>query len=212
MLVNESDKEVCLFCYRFFYSQYLFLTKTSESFVQSRIRTKQARINRMSNLLFSTNAIFINLTRSWSGWSVITFIYLSIHLGTTAVIPENLVPAACHVLRERVLDSLDHPRLVQLKHRRVLLVISILLRDRLMPLGEPVARSHERANGALAAVSWRLVLGAVQDGDVEAVGSRALESTAPLLRRFAGPSRFLLVLRARRVRRATRVYLRRGRC
>lgn len=116
------------------------------------------------------------------------------------------------VLRERVLDSLDHSRLVQLERRRALLVTSVLLRDGLMPLGEPGARRHERADVALAAAGWRLALGAVQDGDVEAVGSRALESTAPLLRRFGGPARFLLVLLARRVRRATRVYLRRGRC
>jgi len=65
-----------------------------------------------------------------------------------------------------------------------------------MSLGEPGARRYERSNGALATVSWRLALGAVQDGDVEAIGSRALESTAPLLRCFGGPAQFLLVLRA----------------
>lgn len=88
------------------------------------------------------------------------------------------------VLHERILDSFNHPRLIQLQRRRVLLVVSVLLRDGLMPLGEPGAWRYERANGALATASWCLALSAVQDGDVEAVGSRALESTAPLLRRF----------------------------
>lgn len=140
---------------------------------------------------------------------MLKFIYLSIDLGTTAVIPENLVPGV-EVLRKCILNSLDHPRLVQFERHRVLLVASVLLRDGLMSLGEPGARRHERPDGALASASRRLALGAVQDGDVEAIGSGALKSTAPLLRCFRGPARFL-VLRARCVRRAARVYLRRGR-
>lgn len=140
---------------------------------------------------------------------MITFVYLSVHLGTTAIVPENLVPSV-HVLRDRVLDGLDYPRLIQLEGRRALLVVSVLLRDGLMPLGEPGARRNKRADGTLAAAGRCLALGAVQDRDVEAVGSRALESIAPLLRRFGGPARFLIVLRARRIRRAARVYLRRG--
>lgn len=141
---------------------------------------------------------------------MVTFVYLSVHLGTAAVVPENLVPGV-HVLRDRVLDGLNYPRLVQLEGHRALLVVSILPRDGLMPLGEPGARRNKRADGALAAAGRCLALvGAMQDRDVEAVGSRALESTAPLLRRFGGPARFLLVLRARRFRRAARIYLRRG--
>lgn len=141
---------------------------------------------------------------------MIKFIYLSVHLGTTAVVPDYLV-LGVHVLRKCLLDSLDHPRLVQFEGRRVLLVVSALLRDGLMSLGEPGARRHERPNGALAAAGRGLALGAVQDGDVEAVGPRALESAAPLLRGFRGPARFRVVLRARCVRRAARVNLRRGR-
>lgn len=104
---------------------------------------------------------------------MIKFIYLSVHLGTTAVVPENLVPGA-HILHDRILDSLHHPRLVQLERHRALFVVSVLLRDRLMSFGEPVARHHQPSEGALATASWCLALGAVQDGDVEAVGSRAL--------------------------------------
>lgn len=146
------------------------------------------------------------LSLSLSERKVIKLVYLSVHLGTTAVVPENLVPGV-HVLHECILNSLDHPRLVQFEGRRGLLVVSALLRDGLMPLGEPGARRDERPNGALAAAGRGLALGAVQDGDVEAVGSRALESAAPLLRGFGGPARFRLVLR---VRRAACVYLRRG--
>jgi len=88
------------------------------------------------------------------------------------------------VLHERVLDSFNHPRLIQLERRRAFLVVSILLRDGLMSLGEPGAWRYKRTNGALTTACWCLAFSAVQDGDVEAVGSRALESTTPLLRRF----------------------------
>jgi len=53
-----------------------------------------------------------------------------------------------------------------------------------MSLGEPGAWRYKRTNGALTTACWCLAFSAVQDGDVEAVGSRALESTTPLLRRF----------------------------
>lgn len=116
-----------------------------------------------------------------------------------------------HVLRERILDGLNYLQLVELERARgaLLVQVPILLRDRLMTLGEPGARRDERADGgALAAAARRFALGAAQDGHVEAVGSRVLEPIASLFRRFRGPARSLFVLR---VRRAARVYLRRGR-
>lgn len=113
-----------------------------------------------------------------------------------------------HVLRECILDSLNYRQFVELERRALFVQIPILLRDRLMTLGEPGARRDERAYGALAAATWRFALSTAQNGHIETVGSRTLEPIASLFRCFRGPARFLILLRLRRV---ARVYLRRGR-
>lgn len=144
-------------------------------------------------------------------------VYLGVHFGAAAAVPDYLVPGVGILRRrglaQRILDNFGHFQFIELERSYVFIVqISVLLRHGLMPLGEPSARRYDRGiDGGLAAAVQPSALGAGQDGYVEAVRTRILKPTALLLRRFGGPAQPLFVLRARRAIRATCVYLRRGR-
>lgn len=143
---------------------------------------------------------------------ILRVVYLSVHFGTAAAVPDDLVPDVQVLhgrrLTQRVLNGFDHLRLVKLEGSQALVVQgSVLLRDRLMSFDEPSARRYERCGGGgFTAVVERFARGAAQDGHVEAVRAGALEPTAFLLRRLGGPTRLWLVLGARS---ATCVNLRR---
>lgn len=77
-----------------------------------------------------------------------------------------------HVFRQRILDAFNYLQFVEFERRRALFVqVPILFRDRLMTLGEPIARRDERPDSAFAAAARRFAFGATQNGHVEAVRS-----------------------------------------